>query len=161
MKHLLPAWLLVTPVALLLAGVVWAELPCRTPDEAIAEAVQGYFLLQQAAASRCDEVLGGTTFMSLHQQLELRFGEQVGHARAVRASLFQRAYGETGAQELDRVNAMLTDLFTHTVDANADSCGRLKTELARRLTIAWSAIQERLERRMAAIVPTDQGICKD
>ena len=161
MKHLLPAWLLMTPVALLLAGVVWAGLPCKTHDEAIAEAVEGYFLLQQAAASRCDEVLGGTAFMGLHQQLERRFGEQVRHARAVRASFFQRTYGETGAQELARVNALMTDLLSDAVDANAESCGKLQTELARRLTITWSAIQERLERRLAAVATSDQAICKD
>jgi len=121
----------------------------------------GYFLVQQVAAGRCDEELGGKAFVALHSRLETRFEKQVGQARSVRAKFFQRAYGESGVQELDRVNTLMIDLFNSTVSATAENCGKLKAELDRRLTVAWSEIQERLERRVASIAPTDKGICKE
>ena len=156
MRRTLTVGLLLLP-----AAVALAALPCKTRDEAMAEAITGYFLVQRISAERCDTLLGGDAMMSLHRQVEVHFSERIGHARKVRTAYFQRAYGEKAAQELERVEALMSDLLNSTLGIDENSCGQFKEALEKRLSEGWEPIEKRLQRRVSGIAGTDAQTCKE
>lgn len=156
MKHgLLLVWLLVSAAAVALAG-----LPCKTREEAMAEAVVGYFMVQEIATNRCDALLGGEAFRALHRQVTTQFARQIAGADAARAGYFQRAYGERWQEERDRVKALMADLLSASLDVTEANCAKFQAELGRRRERGWAPIQERLERRVEGIAGTDKNLCK-
>jgi len=155
-RRMLALGLLLFPAALALAA-----LPCKTKEEAMAEAVTGFFTVQRIGAERCDALLGGDALMALHRQIETRYGQHISGARATRTAYFQRAYGERAQQELARVEALMTDLFNSTLSIDETSCGQLKEALAKRLAAGWEPIEQRLQRRVQGVASLDQNVCEE
>jgi hypothetical protein len=145
----------------LTASLALAALPCKTREEAMAEAVVGFFLVQRIAAERCDEHHGGEAFRALHRRLEQQYGPQVTQAGTVRAAYFQRAHGEQGAAELRSVDALLTELLSAQLVVNDESCAGLKAELGQRLSDGWEPIRARLARRVDAVPGHDANRCTE
>jgi hypothetical protein len=153
-RLLLPLLLLALPATLALG-----DMPCKTQEEAFAEAVVGYFLVQQVAASRCDEVLGGNTVATLHGRVLAQFDEHVSKARTVRLAYFRRAYGAEAEERLKNSEALIMDLLSSQLAADEKNCGALVDELGRRIANGWEPIRARLQRRIAGIPAHDQNIC--
>lgn len=151
------------PVALLLvlgSAVAMAGLPCKTSEEALAEAVTGLFLAQQAAAARCDEVLGVEAHRALDGKVRALFKPQIDAAKRTRAAYFVRAFGADGDAQRQRADALMADLLNSALVADAQTCGRLKAELERRRTGGWEPILKRLHRRLEGIAEGDRNVCK-
>lgn len=154
-RLLLPIWLLVVT-----ASVALATLPCKTREEAFAEAVEGFILVQGISAQSCDELLGGTALVALHDRVAAAYGEQVADARTVRSGYFQRAYGEGWEAERERVTALMTDLVSASLAINEENCGQLAGALERRLEGGWEPIRKLLAHRVEGIAATDANLCK-
>jgi hypothetical protein len=157
MKHLLlPLWLLVCG-----ASVALAALPCSTRDEAVAEAVFGYFLVQRIAAERCDESLGGNAFRTLHGHLTAKYEQQLAAALAARHAYFVRAHGDKAESELNNVKALMTDLLSAQLVATETTCAHIRGEFEKRLADGWAPILDRLTRRVDGVPPESANRCKE
>ena len=142
------------------ASVALAALPCRTPEEAMADAVAGYFLTQGNAAARCDDELGGKDFHTLDAKLRVRFKAEIERADALRSAFFQRHFGANAAKERKSNDDTIHELLDATLVINADTCGKLRAELERRQGLTWEAVRQVLVRRMERIPPESQNLCK-
>lgn len=142
------------------SAVALASLPCKSREEAMAEAVSGFFLVQDVAAARCDESLGGKAYRGLHDKIRALYKPQIEQAHRTRNAYFVRAYGIDGEKERMRVDALMTDLLGAALVANPETCGQLKTELKRRHAGGWEPILKRLERRVEAIAAEDKNVCQ-
>lgn len=155
-RLLLPVWVLV-----LSTSVALAAMPCKTREEAMAEAVVGFFLVQKISAERCDEQMGGAAFSALHDRIAQAYAAQRSGAGTTRAGYFKRAYGDAWQEERERVTLLMADLIGASLAISDKTCGELKGALEGRLKSGWEPIQALLAARVEAISATDSNLCQE